>query len=275
MTQVDLYAVFGNPIAHSKSPQIHAHFAEQLGDPVRYEARLAPENDFAGHWQQFCAQGGRGANVTVPFKQQAATLADSLSERAQLAGAVNTLIVTSAGSVAGDNTDGAGLLLDLKRIEAPLHDARILVLGAGGAVRGVLGPLLAEQPTELVIANRTVAKAHQLVEIFEGRTSSRLQGCGFEAVSGQFDLVINATSASLAGELPPLPETLFSHGALAYDMMYGAAPTVFLEWARAQGVRGVDGLGMLVGQAAESWYQWRGARPETGTVLERLRADLR
>lgn len=272
MSDLPLYAVFGNPIAHSKSPQIHAAFAEQLHEPVRYDARLAPVDDFAGHWQAFMAEGGRGGNVTVPFKQQAATLADRLSERARLAGAVNTLIVAQEGAVVGDNTDGAGLLLDLERLQAPLAGARILVLGAGGAVRGVLGPLLAAGPSELIVANRTAEKATGLAELFKGH--GRIDGCGFEAVKGRFDLVINATSASLAGELPPLPEALFNEGALAYDMMYGAAPTVFLEWAGAHGVSCADGLGMLVGQAAESWYQWRGTRPDTAPVLAALRADL-
>ncbi|WP_299261113.1 shikimate dehydrogenase [uncultured Kushneria sp.] len=273
MNDTPLYAVFGNPVAHSKSPQIHAGFAEQLADPVRYEARLVPVDDFYGHWRAFLTEGGRGANVTVPFKQQAATLADRLSERARQAGAVNTLMVGDSGEVIGDNTDGAGLLLDIKRLEAPLEGARILVLGAGGAVRGVLEPLLEAGPSELVIANRTVEKATALAELFDAR--GRIRGCGFEEIEGRFDLVINATSASLAGALPPLPETLFNEGALAYDMMYGAAPTVFLEWAQAFEVRCVDGLGMLVGQAAESWYQWRGTRPDTTPVLETLRADLR
>ncbi|WP_457808612.1 shikimate dehydrogenase [Kushneria sp. EE4] len=273
MSESPLYAVFGHPVAHSKSPMIHAGFAAQLGDPVCYEARLAPVDDFPGCWRAFMAEGGLGANVTVPFKQEAAALADRLSERARLAGAVNTLIVTEDSTVVGDNTDGAGLLLDLERLGAPLADARILVLGAGGAVRGVIDPLLETGPAELVIANRTVEKATALAELFNAR--GRVCGCGFEAIDGRFDLVINATSASLAGALPPLPETLFNEGALAYDMMYGAAPTVFLEWAQAFGVRCVDGLGMLVGQAAESWYQWRGTRPDTTPVLDALRADLR
>ncbi|GHC14315.1 shikimate dehydrogenase (NADP(+)) [Kushneria pakistanensis] len=273
MSRSPLYAVFGNPVAHSKSPQIHAGFAAQLSDPVRYEPRLAPVDDFPGHWRAFMAEGGRGANVTVPFKQEAAALADRLSDRAQQAGAVNTLILDRNGEVVGDNTDGAGLLLDLKRLEAPLEGARILVLGAGGAVRGVLQPLLEAQPSALVIANRTIDKATALAERFD--IQGRVRGCGFEEIKGRFDLVINATSASLAGELPPLPDTLFDEGALAYDMMYGAAPTVFLQWAQTFGVRCVDGLGMLVGQAAESWYQWRGTRPDTTPILAALRADLR
>ncbi|REC93522.1 shikimate dehydrogenase [Kushneria indalinina] len=273
MNEAPLYAVFGNPIAHSKSPQIHAAFAEQLEEDVRYEARLAPVDDLEGHWRTFLTEGGLGANVTVPFKQEAAALADRLSERARLAGAVNTLIVTEDNTVVGDNTDGAGLLLDLERLGAPLAGARILVLGAGGAVRGVIEPLLETGPAELVIANRTVEKATALTELFNAR--GRVRGCGFEEIDGTFDLVINATSASLAGALPPLPEPLFNEDALAYDMMYGAAPTVFLEWAQTFGVRCVDGLGMLVGQAAESWYQWRGTRPDTAPVLEALRADLR
>lgn len=266
----DLYAVFGNPIAHSKSPLIHQAFAEQLGEAVRYEARLAPVEDFIGAWQAFLGEGGRGANVTVPFKEQAPALSDRLTERATLAGAVNTLIVERDGSVVGDNSDGAGLLSDLERLGAPLAGARIAILGAGGATRGALGPLLTAGPRSLVVANRTVSKAQALAQAFRDR--GEVRGCGFEALEKGFDLVINATSASLAGELPPLPAGLCHEGGMAYDMMYSAEPTVFQRWAQAQGVQTADGLGMLVGQAAESWYQWRGTRPDPALVLTRLRA---
>lgn len=268
----DLYAVFGNPIAHSKSPLIHQAFAEQLGEAVCYEARLVPVEDLAGAWQALLAQGGRGANVTVPFKEQAPALADRLTERATLAGAVNTLIVERSGAVIGDNSDGAGLLSDLERLGAPLAGARIAILGAGGATRGALGPLLAAGPRALVVANRTVARAQKLARAFEARGA--VQGCGYEALTGGFDLVINATSASLAGELPPLPEGLVHDQGMAYDMMYAAEPTVFQRWAQARGRYAADGLGMLVGQAAESWYQWRGTRPDPAPVLARLRARL-
>ncbi|MFC0269796.1 shikimate dehydrogenase [Kushneria aurantia] len=267
----DLYAVFGNPVAHSKSPQIHAAFAAQLGERVRYEAREAETDGFEAAWQRFVGEGGRGANVTLPFKQQAATLADRLSERAALAAAVNTLI-PGDGELLGDNTDGVGLLHDLQRLGAPLAGARIAVLGAGGAVRGVLGPLLAVAPQRLVIANRTAAKAHELAALFKAHGA--IEGGGFEALGEGFDLVINATSASLAGELPPLPERLIAEEGVAYDMMYGAEPTVFMQWADARGARCHDGLGMLVGQAAESWFQWRGSRPDPEPVLARLRAEL-
>lgn len=266
------YCVFGHPVGHSKSPWIHAAFAEQTGEAMRYEAIEAPLDDFPGAWRAFVAAGGRGANVTVPFKEEAYRLADTLSPRAKRAGAVNTLVVADNGDTHGDTTDGAGLVRDLQAHAAPLEGARILVLGAGGAARGVLEPLLAATPATLMIANRTADKAERLAADFHdlGETT----GGGFDAVVGTFDLVINGTSASLAGELPPLPDDLFADGALAYDMMYGAEPTVFLRWAAARGARTVDGLGMLIEQAAESFALWRGRRPATAAVRERLRGAL-
>ncbi|WP_290789024.1 shikimate dehydrogenase [Halomonas sp.] len=273
----DRYCVFGNPVAHSKSPAIHAAFAEQTGEAIEYTAIAAPLDDFAGAWRRFVAEGGRGANVTVPFKEEAFRLCDTLSQRARRAGAVNTLILGGNGlsselKVYGDTTDGVGLVRDLKRHGVTLAAARVLVLGAGGAVRGVLEPLLAEGPASVRVANRTAAKAESLAADFS--ELGEITGGGFDAVVGQFQVVINGTSASLAGDLPPLPEDLFAPGATAYDMMYGAEPTVFLRWAAEHGARPEDGLGMLVEQAAESFFQWRGKHPDTAPVLERLRQAL-
>ncbi|MGM0982634.1 MAG: shikimate dehydrogenase [Pseudomonadota bacterium] len=268
----DRYCVFGHPVGHSKSPAIHAAFADQTGDDIEYVAIEAPLDDFAGAWRRFVAEGGRGANVTVPFKEAAFRLCDTLSERARRAGAVNTLVQGSNGLTYGDTTDGVGLVRDLKRHGVELAGARILVLGAGGAVRGVLEPLLAEEPASLRVANRTAAKAEALAADF--RDLGEIAGGGFEVVEGAYDLVINGTSASLAGDLPPLPDDLFAEDASAYDMMYGAEPTVFLRWAAERGAHIVDGLGMLVEQAAESFFQWRGRRPDTTPVLESLRQAL-
>lgn len=268
----DRYAVFGNPVAHSKSPLIHSAFAEQTGQTLEYATVEAPTSDFAGAWQRFVQQGGRGANVTVPFKGEAYALSATLSHRARRAQAVNTLIVGGNGRTYGDNTDGVGLARDLAHHGVGLKGRRVLVVGAGGAVRGVLAPLLDEAPGELVIANRTAEKAQALVEAFSA--AGRVSGGGFEAIDGAFDVVINGSSASLAGDLPPLPDTLFAPGATAYDMMYGAAPTVFLRWAEAQGARPIDGLGMLVEQAAESFFLWRSVRPDTAAVRAMLRQAL-
>lgn len=261
----DRYAVFGHPIGHTKSPRIHAAFARQTGQDMAYEAIEAPLDDFAGALAAFRTAGGRGCNVTVPFKETAWHLATEQSERAQQAGAANTLIRTEAGWRA-DNTDGAGLVRDLTaNLGFSLAGCRVLILGAGGATRGVLGPLLAESPSRLFVANRTASKAVELAAQFG------CAGGGFAEIPAQpFDLVINATAASLAGELPPLPEAVFSPGALAYDMMYGR-DTPFLAFARAHDARVADGLGMLVEQAAEAFWLWRGVRPQTGPVLQALR----
>ena len=270
----DLYAVFGNPIAHSKSPLIHAAFAASTGQDMVYEARLAPLDGFAPAVADFVAQGGRGMNVTVPFKEDAFRLATRLSDRASRAGAVNTLIF-SGGEIAGDNTDGAGLVRDITvNLGYALAGKRILLLGAGGASRGVIAPLLAELPAGLAIANRTAAKAEALAAAFAD--IGPVDGGDFGRYAGRsFDVVINATSASLAGESLPLPEGLFASGSLAYDMMYGKGETPFLKLAREQGAaRCADGLGMLVEQAAEAFFVWRGIRPATAPVLANLRARL-
>ena len=261
----DRYAVFGNPISHSKSPRIHAEFARQTGQDIAYEAIEAPLDGFAAAVLAFRADGGRGANVTVPFKEQAYQLATERSERADAAGAVNTLVFRDDG-IYGDNTDGAGLVNDLVRnLGFDPAGQRILLLGAGGAARGVGLPLMQREPAELYIANRTAYKARELSARFD------CYGGGFEALPGrQFDLVINATAASLAGDLPPLPDDIFARGALAYDMMYGRE-TPFMAFARARGAAVADGLGMLVEQAAEAFHVWRGVRPETRPVIAMLR----
>jgi shikimate dehydrogenase len=263
----DRYAVFGHPVAHSKSPLIHAAFARQTGQDMTYEAILAPLDGFAGSVAAFAAAGGRGANVTVPFKEAAYALADRLTPRAQRAGAVNTLKFESDG-IFGDNTDGAGLVADLTRnLHRTLAGKRILLLGAGGAARGTIGPLLDQQPAALVIANRTVSRAAELADLF-GRG---VHACGFDAIDTPFDLVVNATAASLAGEMPPLSQRIFAADALAYDMMYGRN-TPFLNFARTHGAATADGLGMLVEQAAEAFQVWRGVRPDTAPVIAALRA---
>ena len=274
---MDRYAVIGNPIAHSKSPQIHAAFARQTGQELSYEALLAPVDGFAQTVADFRAHGGRGLNVTVPFKLEAFALAERHTARAQAAGAVNTLAFDADG-ILGDNTDGAGLVRDLTaNLDFALAGRRILLLGAGGATRGVLLPLLDSRPARLTIANRTVAKAEALSTLFAARAGDCvLDACGFDALAGRrFDLVINATAASLADELPPLPPGLYAEGALAYDMMYARAPTRFMRAALADGAaRVADGLGMLVEQAAESFTLWRGVRPDSAPVLAELRRQI-
>lgn len=263
----DRYAVFGHPIAHSKSPQIHAAFARQTEQDISYEAILAPLDGFAASVTAFVAAGGRGANVTVPFKAEAYALATHLAPRAARAGAVNTLNFDGK-DILGDNTDGAGLVADLTRnLHCALADKRILLLGAGGAARGVIEPLLSQHPAALVIANRTVTRAQELADLFgEGVTA-----CGFDAAVTPFDVVINATAASLAGELPPVSPAVFTADTLAYDMMYGGE-TPFLSFARTHGASATsDGVGMLVEQAAEAFFVWRGVRPETAAVIAALR----
>ncbi len=271
---MERYCVFGNPIAHSKSPHIHAEFARLTGQALVYEARLAPVGGFAQALQSFLAEGGRGCNVTVPFKEEAWQLAEVLSPRAEKAGAVNTLLPGKNGRLYGDNTDGIGLVRDLSQNAGyALGGKRVLVLGAGGAVRGVLGPLLAEKPAALVIANRTEAKAQALAELFHDE--GKVEAVSPARLAGrQFDLVINGTSASLQGAGLDLPSGLLAKDALAFDMMYGAAPSAFLQWASAEGATIRDGLGMLVEQAAEAFFLWRQVLPPTAAVLASLRASL-
>jgi len=268
------YAVMGNPVAHSKSPRIHALFAHQFRHHIEYTAIQVDAGGFAQAVEQFRANGGEGLNVTVPFKQEAYRLADHLSERAKTAQAVNTLRFEPDGGLFGDNTDGAGLVHDLeKNLHVHLKDKRILILGAGGAVRGVLAPLLKHHPALIVIANRTVSKAKELAGEFAHY--GKIEASSFEALKGRhFDVVINGTAASLKGEIPPLPDNLFTSHAIAYDMMYGEKSKLFLDWAAVHGAEQVvDGLGMLVEQAAESYLIWRGVRPETKQVIEKLRSE--
>ena len=266
----DKYCVFGNPISHSKSPIIHAAFARQTGQDIEYRAILAPTDGFADAVDAFIAEGGKGANVTLPFKQEAYQLATRLTLRAEQAGAVNTLVF-KADEVVGDNTDGVGLLRDIMiTLNYPIRGKRILLLGAGGAARGVVGPLLGEQPESLTIANRTVVRARSLAEHFA--STGPVTGCGYDELAGrQFDIVINATSASLSGTMPPLPNGIFAPGSLAYKMMYGLGDTPFRAFAREQGAGMIsEGLGMLLEQAAESFFVWRGVRPDCAPVAELL-----
>ncbi len=272
------YAVIGNPIAHSKSPFIHARFAEQTGEPVEYSRLLAPVDAFVPHVRAFIDAGGRGLNVTVPFKLDAHALADTLSPRAAAAGAVNTLRFDAAG-IFGDNTDGFGLVRDIElNLGVPLKGARVLLLGAGGAARGVVLPILERAPHALTIVNRTAAKADDLVAQFAQAARDagcRLTGGGAQAVEpGLYDVIVNATAGSLDAALPECDERAFGPGTLAYDMMYGAQPTVFMQHAQKLGARAADGLGMLVEQAAESFYVWRGVRPDGAPVLAALREML-
>lgn len=272
----DRYAVVGNPVAHSKSPQIHAAFARETGADIEYTRLLAPTDGFRATITEFRAAGGRGVNVTLPFKLEAFDLADEVSQRAKDARAANFLSF-EGGRIRADNTDGAGLVADLaQNLDIALEGKRILLLGAGGASQGVLMPLLACLPAILTIANRTVDKALRLAEgarHLPGAASTVVSGLGYPELAGHhFDLVINATASSLQGEVPPLPPGVFAPGSTAYDMMYGSEPTAFLKFAGAHGAaRMADGLGMLVEQAAESFHLWRGVRPRTAPVIELLR----
>lgn len=272
----DKYAVFGNPIAHSKSPDIHRQFAEQTGQDLSYSKQLVAEDGFEAAANEFFASGGKGLNITVPFKQKAYAYVARTTPRARRAGAVNTLSLETDGTILGDTTDGVGLVSDIvNNLGWEIRHKRVLILGAGGAVRGVLEPLLEQQPQHIVIANRTVDKALQLSKGFA--EFGYLLGCGFDMLGEQqFDLIINGTSAGLQGEQPPLPDSLIdaSGTTACYDMLYGAEPTPFIQWATQRGAQVSDGLGMLVGQAAESFALWRGVRPETSPVIADLRAKL-
>ena len=270
----DRYCVLGNPVAHSRSPAIHAQFAVQCGQDLVYEALLAPLDGFAETVRGFVAAGGKGANVTVPFKEEAFRLCTRRSARAERAGAVNTLAF-AADEIHGDNTDGAGLVRDIEvNLGFALAGKRILLLGAGGAARGAIAPLLACNPASLSIANRSVDKAEALAAQFSDLAAVDAENYA-KTENGRFDVVINATSASLSGEALPLPPGVFAPGSLAYDMMYGKGETPFLALARAQGAaRLADGLGMLVEQAAEAFLVWRGVRPDSKPVLAALRTTL-
>ncbi len=275
MSAADKYALFGNPVRHSKSPQIHAAFAAQCEQNMQYRAVLLETDKFERAARRFFDEGGRGLNVTVPFKHEACDFADQLSDRARRAGAVNTLRLEDDGTILGDNTDGIGLIRDMiANLGWTINSSRVLVLGAGGAVRGVLEPLLREHPRVLRVVNRTVSRAELVAQDFAGL--GPIEAGGYDSLgSEQYDLLINGTSASLQGDLPPLPDSLLTERSCCYDMMYGAQPTVFMRWAALHTAWAVaDGLGMLVEQAAESFYLWRGQRPQTGPVLAELRSSL-
>lgn len=267
----DHYAVIGNPISHSKSPLIHTEFATQTQQNMDYIAREMPLDDLANGLKQLHAEGFKGINITVPFKEIAWQLVDNKSEHAERAGAINTLVFNEDGSYYGDNTDGIGLCRDLtENHRVKLEQARILLLGAGGAARGVIEPLLSYSPSELVIANRTASKAHELAELFQ--PFGPVKGCGFDAITGQFDVIINATSASLQGEVPPIADDVLADNASCYDMMYSNTDTAFITWAKQHhAAKTIDGLGMLIEQAAESFRIWRHVKPDTQAIMTTLR----
>ncbi len=274
----DRYVVLGHPVEHSRSPFIHALFAEQTHQHLRYDRQLCALDGFEAAVRQFAQDGGRGCNVTVPFKFDALALATHPTARAQRAGAANVLAFDGDRWTA-DNTDGVGLVHDIQiGAGMPLKLARVLLVGAGGAAAGVLGPLLQCQPAQVVVCNRTPAKAMALVDshaAWARQHNSVLQGCGLTGLgSDRFDVVINASSSSLQGAASPVPASVLGPGTLAVDLMYGAAAQPWLDWAQAQGAQPRDGLGMLVEQAAEAFFLWRGVRPQTAPVLQALRASV-
>jgi len=273
-TLTDRYAVMGNPIAHSKSPEIHRLFAEQTHQHLSYEAILVDTDRFAESVEAFAQHGGKGLNITVPFKQQAWELSTELSQRAELAGAVNTISISN-NRLIGDNTDGAGLVRDLEvNCDTPMKDLRILVVGAGGAVRGVLSPILEKQPASVIIANRTHMKALELARQFKDYGDIAATEFG-HLPEEPFDLIINGTAASLQGDIPPVPDRCVGAQTTLYDMMYGSEPSRFTQWGTRLGAKAsLDGLGMLVEQAAESFFIWRQVRPDTRVVIGRLRAKM-
>ena len=305
MVLTDRYAVFGYPVKHSKSPRIHRLFAEQTGQALEYTAVEVPAERFQTAVALFFADGGKGLNCTVPLKELAWSYADHKTERAQLSKAVNTLAFQADGSILGDNTDGIGLVTDLTANHGiNLAGIRILILGAGGASRGIIAPILEQSPQSVVIANRTVDKAVKLAAEFQGKASAPRQsllhcstscihdsrahapylhpvgigpitGCGFDDLKNrQFDLILNATSASLSGQLPPLPTGLLAAGGNCYDLAYGNEPTAFVRWGlENHAAKSLDGLGMLVEQAAEAFFIWRGVRPKTRPVIELLNSE--
>jgi shikimate dehydrogenase len=281
--------VFGHPIKHSKSPRIHRLFAEQTGQALEYNAQEVPAEQFHAAVAAFFAGGGKGLNCTVPLKELAWRYADHKTERAHLSKAVNTLALQADGSILGDNTDGIGLVTDLLVNHGiALSGIRILILGAGGASRGIILPILEQTPQTLAIANRTDEKAVKLAAEFHGKASApahapylhpvgkgSLVGCGFDDLKGQqFDLILNATSASLSGQLPPLPSGLLAENGSCYDLAYGNEPTAFVRWGlEHHAAKSLDGLGMLVEQAAEAFFIWRGIRPQTRPVIELLNSE--
>ena len=280
-TTPDSYCVIGNPVAHSRSPWIHARFAELTGQPVHYDRALVPLDGFADFVRDFAAQGGKGCNITVPFKLQAAELATSASDRVRLAGAANTLVL-SADGIHADNTDGLGIVADITRnAGVQIAGCDVLLLGAGGAAAGALGSLVEQKPQRIAVVNRTHAKAQALVAQHAALAAlykvelSAYERSGLEAdLTQNFDIIINATASSLTGADVPAPASVLHARSLAYDMMYGPAAKPFLDWASSHGALARDGLGMLVEQAAESFALWRGVRPPSAQVLAELRALL-
>jgi shikimate dehydrogenase len=274
---MDLYCVMGNPVAHSQSPWIHARFAALTGQSLHYEKRLIARDGFAAGVRSFAAEGGLGCNITVPFKFEAAALASQISQRATLAQAANTLSFKD-DQILADNTDGAGLVRDIEQGAGfALQGRRLLLIGAGGAAAGVLAPLLMTQPASITVANRTLARASALVARHAALAvlqKTELQACDLKQRLGQFDIVINASASSLSGSAVPVAGSTLKPAALAYDLMYGAAAQGFMTWAREHSALARDGLGMLVEQAAESFFIWRGVRPPTQQVLAELRAEL-
>lgn len=267
----DRYAVIGHPISHSKSPVIHQIFAEETGEALTYEALDVAPEDLAETIATFISDGGRGLNVTVPHKQDVLPLMDTLTDRAKLAGAVNTIVCGDNGELEGDNTDGVGLVADLRdNLGIELIDASILILGAGGATRGIIPPLMEQKPAELIIANRTVDKAQALATGFIDL--GNISGCGFDALADRsFNLIINATSAGLEGEVPPFPTSILGPDTVCYDLSYSMRDTPFVSWAKDNGcAQAYQGWGMLIEQAAEAFAIWRGVRPDTTEVRRRL-----
>lgn len=268
----DNYCLAGNPVSHSKSPLIHAAFAEQTGQDLYFQTICVELDGFPTFLDDFRSRGGKGMNITLPFKEEAWQLSNRLTPRAEHARAVNTIKFEGEGTCIGDNTDGTGLVNDLEYNHGVMiNEAKILIMGAGGAARGIIEPLMSRHPERIVIANRTVSKALELAGYFE--SDGNVSGCGYSDLAGQsFNLVINATSASLEGKVPDMPDNILAHGACCYDLMYSDRDTAFVTWARQEAAaKCLDGTGMLIEQAAESFYLWRGVRPDTGPVIEMLR----
>ena len=274
---LDTYCVMGNPVEHSRSPWIHSRFAALTGQNLQYTRQLVPLDGFAQAVRAFAQAGGRGCNVTVPFKLEAAQCATTRSERVQLAAAANTLVFQD-GAIHADNTDGLGLVADIQRnAGVPLAGCDVLLVGAGGAAAGVLGPLLHEAPRSVAVVNRTAARAQALVQAHTPLATlqkTELLALDMQALERDFDIIINATASSLAGAGVPVPAHVLRPGSLAYDMMYGAAAQPFLDWATRHGAQPRDGLGMLVEQAAEAFALWRGVRPPSAQVLAELRSAM-
>jgi len=269
---MDVYGVIGNPINHSKSPKIHLLFGQQVGHDIYYQKIPATDENFIATTERFFTEGGKGLNITVPFKEQAFQLADSLSKNAHSCGSVNTFTFSEDGRIHGENTDGIGLIIDLKNNQISLENTRVLILGAGGATRGIIPMIFASSVGSVVLCNRTMAKAELLQEEFLPYGEIICQTS--EQLSGKFDLIINATSASLSSQIPDMPNTIIP-GSICYDLSYSYGDTPFQRWTKQNNsLKSLQGWGMLVEQAAESFYIWRGVRPKTKEIIQRLQAEL-